>query len=381
MKKTVFFILLMFSINYTHGQTTKNDTTDKTYYFITEIFNEVLEKNNLIYPRPNVPLDSFFSVLYKNAHYPELAIKNNLTASVSLELNFDIDGKITGISLESDNNPLFDTAAIRLIVATKNLWSPCIDVTKKVEKKLDVAVQFQIVYKNEKLYYTIKPFINTVNLVTDSSSNHPALLSLKNEINVSETFINKKVFDASKILKYSGDYGTVSIGFDIDTDGSISEIMINNSVNSKLDSNAIEFIRSTNKQWIPAVKNGEKRPSHKEFDLMYYQVKEVGFTNPKYSFLAKKNRSDIADFDLAKKEFDKKDYKKAVTKLDLVCKYQLRNPEPFYYRGLTHLSIGNAEKGCEDIKNAQVLAEQYGYPLIMEKEKVMDFLRKSCGEE
>lgn len=139
----------MCSINYTHGQTPKNDTANKVYYFLSEVYYEVLEKNKLIFPRPLVPLDTFYSVLYKNASYPELAIKNNLTASVPLELNFDFEGKITGISLESSPNQLFDTAAIRLILATKNLWSPFIDVTKKVEKKLDVIVQYKIEYKND----------------------------------------------------------------------------------------------------------------------------------------------------------------------------------------------------------------------------------------
>ena len=77
----------------------------------------------------------------------------------------------------------------------------------------------------------------------------------------------------------------------------------------------------------------------------------------------------------------KNDYKNAYTKLSSISKYAILDPAIYFNLGICEMNLGNTEKGCEDIKYAQVLAEQYGYPIIMEKEKVMDFLRKSCGEE
>jgi hypothetical protein len=189
--------------------------------------------------------------------------------------------------------------------------------------------------------------------------------------------MKSKYQDASRLLLLRDDYGAVSLGFNIDTNGSISDITFINNVHSKLDSDAIKFIRSTDKKWIPAIKNGVKRNSHKEFDIMYYQMKETRVSH----WSVYHNPSSRFDYHLAKELFTKKEYKQCLAKLNKVSKFDIHNPEVFYYRGLTYINLGDAEKGCEDIIFAKYLAEQYGYPIIMEKEKIETFLKSSCGVE
>lgn len=384
MLKKIWILVFLISTKIAVSQTNQIDASRKLVYFTNDFTFNIFKNNNTLTPRPNIPIDSFQSVLLQHAIYPELAKKNFLSAKVQLQTTFDEDGKITGINLISIPNQLFDTAAIKLILSTKNLWTPCTYLNNRKRITLGIVVYFEIEYSFGKINYTIRPFFSAFNLKVGTSDNHPALLITFNKNSYNNTFINKMQFDASEISKFHSDYGTVTVGFDIDTVGGVSDIVINNSVDQKLDSIAIEYIKSTNNKWIPAVMNGIKKPSHKEFDMMYYQIKEIGYPNyyqvNNYTFTPTES-TDKIDFDLAIKAFEVQHYKKALSKLDLVCNYLLRNPIPYYYRGLTHLNLGNAEKGCEDIKYAQVLAEQYGYPLIMEKDKVMDFLRKSCGEE
>jgi TonB family protein len=141
-------------------------------------------------------------------------------------------------------------------------------------------------------------------------------------------------------------YGTVSIGFDIDTTGEISEINILNSIHPKLDSNAVAFIRNTHTKWIPSYKNGEKRPSHKVFNL-HYQTLIANYKrlNQNATSISKRYLHNI-DYSVALEYFMDKQYEKAMIKLNKVCNYSIDNPSAFYYRGLTHLNLGNAEKGC-----------------------------------
>lgn len=370
----IFHLLLSLNIK---AQSEIKSKEKKTFYFWEEFLAD--GKNDIAqrYPSPVISKDSLYEILFQHVNYPQWAKDYKIQHTVSLSTTFGKDGKITSLDVEKTPYPLFDTAAVKLLMSTNGLWKPGQIEGKDAEMTCKVLISYNIVSKRNKIFFGIRTFFDKRLMIVDSSNNSPATLFEVNERNDTIRYFNSKDVDASK-LTFVETYGTVTIGLDIDTNGNISDLAIINSISPRIDSDAIKYLRSTNGHWTPAFKDGNKKNSHKEFDLKYFQYSQYGYvSNSNYTLL---KRSDIDDMESAIELFDKKEFKKAISKLNMVCKYRIHDAEPFYYRGLSHLNLGNAEKGCEDIKLSMEIAEKYGYPIIMEREKVIDFLKKSCGE-
>ena len=375
----IYYILIYILISFqTKAQTLIKSDNKKNYYFLEALLADENSENGTRFPSPNVSQDSLFKTLLLHATYPQKAKDYKLQGNVFLSTTFGKDGKISAIDIEKIPNQLFDTTAVKLLMSTNGLWKAGQINNVDVEMTCTVVIGYSISTYRNKIYFGISTLFDKKRIIVDSSSNSPAILYEINDQKDTIRYINSKDVDASK-LTFVESYGTVTIGLDIDTNGNISELAIVNSVTPKIDSDAIKYIRSTNGNWTPAIKEGIKKISHKEFDLKYYQYSELGYVSKRKNYINLK-RSDVVDMENAMQLFDKKEYKKAILKLNMVCKYRIHDAEPFYYRGLSHLNLGNAEKGCEDIKLSMEIAEKYGYPIIMEREKVIDFLKKSCGE-
>ncbi len=372
----LFIFQLLLSLNI-QAQSEIKPIEKKQYYFWEEFIADGKNNGDKKYPSPNVSKDSLFSILFHHVNYPQLATKYKIIHTVALNTTFGKDGKINAIDIDNTPYQLFDTAAVKLLMSTNGLWKPGQIDGKDAEMTCTVLISYNITSKRNKIFFGVRPFFDKRIMIVDSSSSSPASFFEINEQNDTIRHFESKNIDASK-LTFVESYGTVTIGLDIDTNGNISELEIVNSVTPKIDSDAIKYLRSTNGHWTPAFKDGVKKNSHKEFDLKYFQYSQYGFAgNSNYSLL---ERSDQQDMESAIELFDKKEFNKALIKLNKVCKYRIHEAEPFYYRGLCQLNLGNAEKGCEDIKLSMEIAEKYGYPIIMEKDKVIDFLKKSCGE-
>ena len=380
--KQLLITLLFISNSFFSFCATSDSIKPKRVYYSLEQKERQEQWNNITYyPVPKVSDTEFRDSLTKWSNYPPIAKQKRLGNYSEVHVKYTIDGLL---EFQDSTKEVFMTSAINLLKQTNGMWKPAIERKKGVEMEVTIPVKFGLFFKNNQVQYYIKPFINYKSIICDSSDTFPALLyeTTEDDGDTSGTYlITEKKFNAREIMNDDSTYGTVSIGFDIDTTGEISEINILNSIHPKLDSHAVAFIRNTHTKWIPSYKNGEKRPSHKVFNL-HYQTLIANYKrlNQNATSISKRYLHNI-DYSVALEYFMDKQYEKAMIKLNKVCNYSIDNPSAFYYRGLTHLNLGNAEKGCEDIKYAQVLAEQYGYPAIMEKDKVMDFLQKSCGEE
>jgi hypothetical protein len=368
------FILLIFSCSISFGQKTDTVKKKRIYYSFEQKKYQEEWYSNKYYPKPKINEDDFRKILVANAHYPRMNNEKKFVEYTSyLTTTYDKTGKITVI--KPIGKTIFDSVAKLIIKQTDTLWEAGIEQKKKTEMTVEIPVKFSHFFKNNMIYYFVKPFYNYKSIICDSSNTFPALLyeDSDNDNDSDGVYLtNSKRLEASKL---TGDYtyGTVSIGFDIDTLGSISEISILNSIHPKLDSFAYNYILSTDKKWISSTRDGIKRNSHKTFNYYFYFLNKINSNSHRYL-----HYSDYAD---AIELFDNKKYQSALPLFNKVCNYLIESPELFFYRGINYFNLNNAEKGCEDIKYAQVLAEQYGYPIIMEKDKVMDFLQKSCGEE
>jgi TonB family protein len=169
--------------------------------------------------------------LSEKVSFPELAKRKKLTETVKLQLSIDTQGKIKGMEIKSEPNQLFDTSAIRLAMATSGYWKPAIREGIATEVDITTQIRFSILRSgSQKMKYAVS-MLGLPAFIVDSTTNSPACLLLTNEDNDTTYYIHSKGEDGSKVM-LAQTYGTVTVGFDIDTLVRLSEIAIVNSVSS-----------------------------------------------------------------------------------------------------------------------------------------------------
>lgn len=430
MKKIlILFLLCFFGFSAFSQVVTKTRIileNSKPYYSYDEWRNSFYDQYGITYPKPKIDSVAFRNILKKNVEYPELARKYANKYKVILSTDFGKDGKIGKVVIGSLPNPMFDSAAIRLLMKTNGYWAPAwSSVGKPIESNVAIPIEFgiRLNWDDSKIVFFASPFMFYPDLVVDSTNTFPAILRVKLtdtsilnqyrkiccagiENNKSTSLedlqvksdsaldggitqnryrdstsdlqlfrYKENIFEVDSLIK-EDKYGTVTLGMDIDTFGIASDIHVVNSVDSILDAHAIKQIANPNSIWIPARKDGIKRPSYQEVDFMYRS--KIGKNSKITSY---EKYTDVAEYKLAVNYFLQKKYEKAIPHFDKACKYYIRNPEAFYYRSLCYFNLNNNDKGCTDLRLAFDLAEINGYPIIMERQKVIDFFNNNCPQE
>ena len=345
----------------------------KSYSTLNQYLDEEHAKDSTYYPSLSMS-EELKTKLQKAACYPDLAIKRKMQKFIRFKLTVDTAGKLKDLMIDEEANPLFDTNAIRLLMASSGYWKPAIRNNRKEECKITTYVKYRLFRSTSgTLYYTVG-LMGLEQFLLDSAKNSPPVLLLTDKAGNKEFYINEKQVDGEKVT-LADQYGTVTVGFDVDTNGHLSNIAVVNSVTTELDEDALKFIRSTEGKWLPAAKDGAKREAHVEFDLNYYQYTKALFS-PGLRVLAH-----AYDRDEAKKFFEEKNYKSALTRLKRLRRYYIHDPEIFFMRGFSYLNMKEMEKACEDISYSLFLAEEYGYPATMNKEKITEFVNTYCNQE
>lgn len=350
----------------------------KSYYSFESLLDMDNKKDSTYYPtlRNNEELKAKIRTV---GIYPEVAKKRKIPHTTNFKLTIDTLGNIKNIIIKGEPNLLFDSTATAVMQTTNGLWIPAIRNNKKVETEISTKVDYSIGLKdsNSTMCYMVS-IMGVGRIIIDSSKNMPAVLRYKEEKeekndteNYSYYFRTRK-YNAKNIL-LAQRYGTVTVGFDVDTNGKLSNIELVNSVSPELDEHALKFIRSSDNQWLPAIKDGIKRESHIEFDTYYYLYSS---NTVSIGYQIQANYIDKIE---ARNFFDEKDYNNALKRLNKSCKYYIHDPEVFLLRGLCHINLQNIEKACEDINYAIYKADEFGYPASMNKEKVTEFLNKYCS--
>jgi protein TonB len=72
----------------------------------------------------------------------------------------------------------------------------------------------------------------------------------------------------TQAMKNQGLNGTVTVSFDIEVDGRVSNVRLKKGVNGLLDEDALRVVRSMPK-WTPAIENGEAVKSSKSVVVKY----------------------------------------------------------------------------------------------------------------
>lgn len=334
--------------------------------------------------------------LHKVFKYPEYGIKNNLDKVNTMKIRIDTFGNIKQILFVEDKTP-FDSISIKLLNATSGHWQPAIKDHVKTELDISVALLYTI-HRNKinEIYHNVEIF-GMSKIISDTLKDSPPTLFIENESKTQiiefkmftpefpnggkhrigiknkckgrNYFLEKSVI-CTKLITYP-EYGTVTVVFDVDTNGKLSNIGLTNKYSPQLDEDALIFIKSTDSMWLPEIINGIPQKSHVEFDV-YYKTCRDNLRIPQVI-----PNKDLTD---ARKFLNEKMFSEALKLSEQLCKYYIRDPEVFFIRGMCYLNSKNYKKACEDLKFSILLAEKYGYPKEMSAEIINQFLKKSCGE-
>jgi hypothetical protein len=387
MKFTIILIFTLVASFVSLAQTSFNHCS------LDELFDRSSETDSLYYPRL-IDSDELNTKLINSSEYPNLAKRRKLNMLNIFKVTIDTNGCVKKIT-KTGAKSIFDSSSIKIIMASNGHWRPSYQNGVKKEMEITTTVNYKILRPQilTQLIYNIH-LLGAKKAYWNSTDTSPATLILKNQKetirfdildqnasnwqhmyilsqkdSVTNYLFNTKFVEDSDLLG-DWEYGTVTYGFDIDTNGVLYNLELVNSYSEKLDEDALKFFRSKENIWLPAIKNGVKHDSHLEFDIYYSRPSP----NPKTSLPAP--LSDLVD---AQNFIQKNKHEKALKLLLQLCRYYIRDPEVFFMRGMCYLKLKNIDKACDDLNYTLFLAEQYGYPENMNKEKVREFIEKYCG--
>ena len=196
--------------------------------------------------------------IIQNMIYPESDLQNGNNGKVIVSLHVDAKGAGSQYAVKSSFSEAASQNALHLVKTI--LWKPALNVGIPTDYDTEYEVDYNT--KNYKRYWK-------------RHERHTAPLSLEADTSYKiyeykqlEEVAKPYFADGSNMGKYIADHmefpaeakereiqGTVRLSFVVETDGSVSNIVVVNSVGGGCDNEAIRLLQET--VWIPAEKNGK----------------------------------------------------------------------------------------------------------------------------
>ena len=196
--------------------------------------------------------------IIQNMIYPESDLQNGNNGKVIVSLHVDAKGAGSQYAVKSSFSEAASQNALHLVKTI--LWKPALNVGIPTDYDTEYEVDYNT--KNYKRYWK-------------RHERHTAPLSLESDTSYKiyeykqlEEVAKPYFADGSNMGKYIADHmefpaeakereiqGTVRLSFVVETDGSVSNIVVVNSVGGGCDNEAIRLLQET--VWIPAEKNGK----------------------------------------------------------------------------------------------------------------------------
>lgn len=207
----------------------------------------------------------------QNLVYPEADLQQGNSGKVVVGMHVDKDGYASNYTVVST----FSEAAspMALAVVKTILWAPALRSGIPVESEHQYTVDFNA--KSYKRYWKHRQHPNLpLTLEADSSNklyedfhhlDGPAHPYFADGGNIGTYIARNLKFPAE--AKEREIQGTVRLSFVVETDGSVSNIVIVNSVGGGCDNEAIRLLQETH--WIPAEKDGKYVRSRNYQDITF----------------------------------------------------------------------------------------------------------------
>ena len=196
--------------------------------------------------------------ILQNMVYPEADLQKGNNGKVVVSLHVDANGAGSQYAIKSSFSDEASPIALNLVKTI--LWKPALDVGLPTEYDLDYEVDFNV--KNYKRYWKRhERHVAPLTLEADTSYTIYEYRQLEevakpyfaDGINMPQYIQKNLQFPAE--AKEREIQGTVRLSFVVETDGSVSNIIVVNSVGGGCDNEAVRLIQET--VWIPAEKDGK----------------------------------------------------------------------------------------------------------------------------
>ena len=208
--------------------------------------------------------------ILQNQHYPETELANKTSGEVVVSFHLDEKGMGSDYQIKESFSEAANADALDLV--KKILWEPAMQNMLPVAVDMDYTVKYHA--KSYKRYWKKHERIEIpLVLEADNSYNIYEIYQLEETAkpyfadggNMANYILHNLEYpEAAKATEVSG---TVTLSFIVETDGSVSNIIVKNSVGGGCDNEAIRLLQDTH--WIPAVKNGKYVRSHNTQDITF----------------------------------------------------------------------------------------------------------------
>ena len=209
--------------------------------------------------------------IQENLVYPTEALDEGRNGEVVVAFHVDEKGNGTGYHIVESFCKEAEANALDLV--RKIRWSPATQDMKPVACDMEYTVEYKArTYKrywkkHERITPPLSLECDTSYVIYDTHQLEEVSKPYFADGNNMSQFIltNLKYPEAAKVAELAG---TVRLSFVVETDGNISNILIDQSVGGGCDQEAIRLLQMTH--WIPAVKNGRYVRSHNLQDITFH---------------------------------------------------------------------------------------------------------------
>jgi TonB family protein len=345
--------------------------------------------NSEMYPRPVMTDSDLIDFIRSRISYPELCRRNYSSSAFTIPLIIGTNG-LSALPAEYMATDAFEQMAISILTDPKMTWIPASKNKKKKEMLIHVPVMFQLNFWQNKIYYYAAFFKGLHMFVIDSSENHTSFVI---DTTLRRNFISEYYLMIPPVWEHNREYGTVTLGFEVDTTGHIADLKVVNSINPLLDNEALSFINKTNGAWTPAWKDGSKVPSYKYFNCYfndaYFEstMKENEIKALRLGYKIIQDRGYKSNSSLAHHEYfyamqllQEKKYQESLYYFDRAARYFVKDPNVFYQRAIALHYCGKPEKSCDDLQRVVDIAEIEGFPAGITQQQVFILIDKFCQQ-
>ncbi len=206
----------------------------------------------------------------QNLVYPEADLERGISGKVVVGFHVDAQGNANQHAVKSSFSEAASAVSLHLVKTI--LWKPALNIGVPIEYDTDYEVDFNA--KSYKRYWKRHERLSApLTLEADTSYK---IYDYKQLEEVAKPYFADGSNMANYIfhnLKFPAEakereiQGTVRLSFVVETDGSVSNIVVVNSVGGGCDNEAVRLLQET--IWIPAEKNGKYVRSNNMQDITF----------------------------------------------------------------------------------------------------------------
>jgi TonB family protein len=219
---------------------------------------------------PRAGVEPTRTFIQENLVYPADALEAGRNGTVVVAFHLDEKGQGSDYRIKTSFCEEADRQALDLV--QKILWNPAYQELSAVASEMEYRIEYKA--KAYKRYWK-KRERTTPPLTHEADTSYHIYELYQLDEQAKPYFANGstlaqyilKELQYPEAAKVGEIQGTVRLSFVVETDGAISNILVEQSVGGGCDNEAIRLMEGT--RWIPAVKNGQYVRSRNEQDITF----------------------------------------------------------------------------------------------------------------